>query len=160
MKNKIYLAGPFFNEQQIKREQLVSEGLSKNKTVNFVFRPKNIETSLEQNSNDWKEFIFNTDVSEIYNSDYVVAIANFIKENNEIVLDSGTCWEIGYAYAKNKPIVLITFDETTDSILNVMVDLGTNYHITCTEENAIEVISNIDFNHLDTQLKRLNWKTT
>lgn len=160
MKN-IYLASPFFTEAQSKREKLVFDSLNKNNTVNNVFRPSAPEYEESFGTDEWKHKVYESDILGIKNSDIVVSIANFQCINNEIILDSGTAVEIGYAKALGKPILLIYFVEdnkTNDKILNVMVDLSTDYQFS---GNFNEVDTFLkDFNFDNFIVNRLKWKTT
>jgi nucleoside 2-deoxyribosyltransferase len=53
-------------------------------------------------------------------SDIVVAVLDGVD------VDSGTAWEIGYAYAKGKPVVGLRTDfrDLSDGIVNLMVEMA------------------------------------
>jgi nucleoside 2-deoxyribosyltransferase len=52
-------------------------------------------------------------------SDIVVAVLDGVD------VDSGTAWEIGYAYAKGKPVIGLRTDFRTlsDGVVNLMVEM-------------------------------------
>lgn len=109
---KIYLAAPFFNEKEIERVDKVKEILDA-KGLD-VFSPKEHQNpEFEFGSQAWRNKTFNNDVINIDLCDVVVAI---ISQGNYD--DSGTAWELGYAYATEKPVVLVNL---TGETINLMI---------------------------------------
>lgn len=94
---RIYLAGPLFTtaEQDFNR-QLAAELLKYN---HEVFLPQAKEPREKT-----KQAIFAVDVEGIDWCDVVVGNMDGPDP------DSGTCWEVGYAYAKSKAILLYRTD--------------------------------------------------
>ena len=94
-KYDFYLASPFFNDEQIKRENKV-----KNLLRGFGFK---VYAPMEHGivggiaSQDSVTETFKSNVEAINNSEYVIAITDG--------KDMGTIWEAGYAHGKNIPIV-------------------------------------------------------
>lgn len=94
-KYDFYLASPFFNEEQIKRENKV-----KNLLREFGFK---VYAPMEHGivggiaSQDSVTATFNSNVEAINNSEFVIAITDG--------KDMGTIWEAGYAYGKKIPII-------------------------------------------------------
>ncbi|MFM2105334.1 MAG: hypothetical protein RL338_366 [Chloroflexota bacterium] len=94
---RIYFAGPLFTSAEREwnerlRDRLVAAG-------HEVFLPQEQEfdaTTPQQT--------FESDVRHVDWSEALVAIMDGEDP------DSGTCWEVGYAYAKGKPIVMIRTD--------------------------------------------------
>ena len=160
MKNNksIYIAGPFFNDMQVHFEESVSYALHNNITVGAIFRPKHIKAEEEFGSKEWKHTIFETDVTAIKNSDIVVAIGNFQEINGELIVDTGTAYELGLANGLGKPIVFVHIGDSDDLILNVMIDMGTQFHITGTLDSVMKQLTTFDFTNI--VVKRKNWKTT
>lgn len=123
MTKKVYLASPFFNEKEIERVDKVCF-LLREKGLE-VFSPKEQQSPhLEFGSKEWREVTFNNDVLHIDCADVVVAIIS-----NGNYDDSGTAWELGYAYATKKPVVLVNL---TGETINLMIAdslhaLVTNY---------------------------------
>lgn len=122
---RIYLAAPFFNETELERvgkvkEILDSKGLD-------VFSPKKQQhKELEFGSKEWIKTVFNNDVSHIDWCDIVVAIIS-----NGNYDDGGTAWELGYAYATNKPVILVNL---TGKPINLMIADSLHALITSYEE--------------------------
>jgi nucleoside 2-deoxyribosyltransferase len=100
----IYLASPFFNEEQLDRVQRVEEALAKNPTVAEVFSPRLHQfEEFEFGSKQWREATFNNDVKHILWADVIVAVHDF----DDKYTDSGTAWEMGFARAYVKPVVML-----------------------------------------------------
>lgn len=154
MKN-VYLAAPAFNNVQKELLKLVKLKLQCNETIGNIFEPlaeKNQHNELQFGSNIWKYTVFQQDIDAIKNADCVIAIVDFIEENEEIIPDPGTTWEIGYAYALNKPVYLVTGEsKPKEKTLNLMVDMGCCRHI------LLNDLSYHDFN--DTYINRFGWRT-
>ena len=109
---KVYLASPFFDDAELERVNKVKEILD-SKGLD-VFSPKEHQNEhLEFGSIEWRKATFENDVKHIDWCDVVVAI--ICKGNYD---DSGTAWELGYAYATNKPVVLVNI---TGETINLMI---------------------------------------
>lgn len=109
---KVYLASPFFDDAELERVDRVKEIL--NSKGLEVFSPKEHQNEhLEFGSIEWRKATFENDVKHIDWCDVVVAI--ICKGNYD---DSGTAWELGYAYATNKPVVLVNI---TGETINLMI---------------------------------------
>ena len=109
---KVYLASPFFDDAELERVDKVKEIL--NSKGLDVFSPKEHQNEhLEFGSIEWRKATFKNDVKDIDWCDVVVAI--ICKGNYD---DSGTAWELGYAYATNKPVVLVNI---TGETINLMI---------------------------------------
>lgn len=131
---RIYLASPFFNDDEL-LDMVKVLGTLRNKGLN-VFSPyENQNKQLEFASDPWREATFNSDVSNIDSADVVVAIAN----GN--YMDSGTAWEIGYAYANKKPIILVNLNKEP---VNLMISDSIHAYI-----DSIEALEEYDFYKLE-----------
>ena len=109
---KVYLASPFFDDAELERVIKVKEILDLKGLE--VFSPKEHQNEhLEFGSIEWRKATFENDVKHIDWCDVVVAI--ICKGNYD---DSGTAWELGYAYAINKPVVLVNI---TGETINLMI---------------------------------------
>ena len=109
---KVYLASPFFDDAELERVDKVTEILDSKGLE--VFSPKEHQNEhLEFGSIEWRKATFENDVKHIDWCDVVVAI--ICKGNYD---DSGTAWELGYAYATNKPVVLVNI---TGETINLMI---------------------------------------
>ena len=110
---KIYLSSPFFNQEEIDNMRQAQKILE-NRDFD-VFVPMDI---LIQNTNEtqWAEQMFQADKTGIDECDLVVLLYYGLYS------DSGTAWECGYAFAKNKPVVVVHCQNTQKN--NLMVVFG------------------------------------
>ena len=132
---KIYLAAPFFNENEIARVDKVKEIL-RNKGLEVFVPMEHQNPELEFGSMEWRKATFKNDVDHIDWADLVVAI---IANGNYD--DSGTAWELGYAYATNKPVILVN---PTGETINLMI--ADSLHALIQSYAGLE---NYDFNTLE-----------
>ena len=93
---KLYFAGPLFTTAERSWNAEVVAALRA--AGHEVFLPQEKEPGLDAAG------IFATDVGGIDAADGLVAIMDGADP------DSGTCWEVGYAYGNSKPIVLVRTD--------------------------------------------------
>ncbi|MGM9988653.1 MAG: nucleoside 2-deoxyribosyltransferase [Bacillaceae bacterium] len=128
---RIYLASPFFNERELNFVEQV-EGILEGKGLNVWSPRKNQLDRYEVETPAWSLDIFRNDVKFIDWAECVVAIydGNY--------MDSGTAWEMGYAYGTNKPVIVIHVGENS----NLMVHEGAHANLT------IEELKDYDFNML------------
>lgn len=92
---KVYLASPFFNEEQAEREERLKKklrdlGITVLAPKEFCFCPPNA-------SDELREKTFADNLMHIKEADAIFAITNG--------KDMGTIFEAGYGYAINKPII-------------------------------------------------------
>lgn len=118
----IYLASPFFNDTEIERVKKMAEILRAK--GHDVFVPMEHQNKhLEFGSYAWRKATWQSDVDAIDKSDAIYAI---VSEGN--YSDDGTAWEIGYAYAKEKPIVV--FNEDGEEPVNLMISDSLTTYLT------------------------------
>ncbi|MGI5990939.1 MAG: nucleoside 2-deoxyribosyltransferase [Methanosarcina sp.] len=118
-KKRIYLAGPLFSHAELEynrklRDLLLKKGFS-------VFLPQeDAEDTADERNKQSQELIFKKCVGGVDGSDVIVAVLDGVD------VDSGTSWEIGYAYAKEKPIIGLRTDfrSLSDGIVNLMVEMA------------------------------------
>jgi nucleoside 2-deoxyribosyltransferase len=118
---KIYLAGPLFTTPE--REFNVQLATRLRAFGHEVFVPQ--ETPAPAPTGD---AIFRKDLAGLDWADGVVAIMDGADP------DSGTCWECGYAYAKQKPVVLFRSDlrrsgDADDIAYNAMLVGAADAHV-------------------------------
>jgi nucleoside deoxyribosyltransferase len=152
---RVYLAGPFFSDAQVKRAKTVHAALTDNPLIGYIFEPMENQNeaivskygngSLEEamKTVEWQKATFDSDVRQINQADVVVAILDFDTENGNVRPDEGTIWEIGYAHAMNKPVILVQFDEMTEEPLNLMLTMYTAYF--AGESDIVAGLTNYDF---------------
>lgn len=130
VKKKVYLASPFFKDEEL-LDMIKVLGSLRNKGLE-VFAPfENQNKELNFGSEEWREATFKSDVEAIEESDVVVAIVggNY--------MDSGTAWEIGYAYAKEKPVIIVNPHGET---VNLMISDSLHAYL-----ESLEELENYDF---------------
>jgi len=118
-KKIIYLAGPLFTHAELEynlklKDMLLNDGFS-------VFLPQeDAEDAAQERERQNQECIFRKCVEGVDTSDLVVAILDGVD------VDSGTAWEIGYAYAKGKPVIGLRTDfrAFSDGVVNLMVEMA------------------------------------
>ncbi|APU70672.1 nucleoside deoxyribosyltransferase [Companilactobacillus crustorum] len=151
-KNRVYLAGPFFSEQQIKRLDEVQKLLEQNSTIGDIFRPgKDEYTAAEFGSFEWQTAVYKHDINNINISDVVVAMLDYKIEENELEPDSGTMWECGYAAANNVPVIGVR--NMTDEPLNLMLAGSLTAFFNGTDN--IQQIKDYNFNTLMTRYENV-----
>lgn len=102
---KLYLAGPLFTYGEQQQNALLAAQLRH--TFGYdCFLPQETEANLKGAAASAKD-IFLSDVAGVANSDAIVACMDGPDP------DSGTSWELGYAYALCKPAVLYRTDFRT-----------------------------------------------
>ena len=123
MIKKIYIASPFFNEEETDVLSKV-ERILKGRGFD-VFSPREHEVR-EGNVGDsvWSRQTFLNDRNAIDWCDCVVMIywGNYS--------DSGTAWECGYAYATGKPVIVLQLGESS----NLMIHEGSHTNLFSLEE--------------------------
>ena len=117
-KMRIYLAGPFFSEAQIKNVEYAESVLAKRGLD--VFSPMRHTVDAPEGTSEWARGIFELDRNQIEKADAVLAL--YYGANS----DTGTAWECGYAYALGKPVILVHV-ENADS--NLMMHCGCRTNI-------------------------------
>lgn len=109
-KVKVYFASPFFNDDQIEREERCKAKL---RELGFkVWSPKENCIVTNNFSSEARTKAFQDNIKNIDNADIIFAITDG--------KDMGTIWEAGYAYAKDK--LIIYYCETLgDNKFNLML---------------------------------------
>lgn len=111
---KIYLASPFFSDEELVNYKKVLDILQ---TKNLqVYAPLKNEISRENKTKqEWALQTFHKDIEEIKKADVVVMLFYGLYS------DSGTAWECGYAFAADKPVVVVHLHEGKS---NCMINCG------------------------------------
>ena len=112
----VYLAAPLFSEAECDfnrklRDELINAGFK-------VFLPQEDSNNVKDMSGRQK-IIFNKNLKGIENSDILVAVIDGAD------IDSGTAWEIGFAFAKGKPVLGLRSDFRTlgiEGTVNLMIE--------------------------------------
>ncbi|WP_024614353.1 nucleoside 2-deoxyribosyltransferase [Clostridium sp. Ade.TY] len=132
---KVYLASPFFNDDELNRMKSVLKVLREEKEFD-VFAPYELKSELEFGSLEWRHETFLADTENIKSADIVVAIIS-----NGNYSDSGTAWECGYSHAIGKPVIVVNL---TGKPVNLMISDSLHAYI-----DSIDKLRNYDFEKLE-----------
>jgi len=116
MSMKVYIAGPLFTLAERRfNEELGSTIREMNKDIEIIL--PQYETGKMAGASDFVEKAFRFCLQSVNECDAIVSIL----DGSDV--DSGTCVELGYAYAHKKPIIGIRTDFrlSEDRGLNLMV---------------------------------------
>ena len=92
----VYIAGPLFTEG----ERRILEDIDKFfQQVNFRTYLPHRDAGLFTREGDSSRRFFNNDLEKLQEADFIIAVLNGVD------VDSGTSWEIGYAFAHKKPVI-------------------------------------------------------
>jgi nucleoside 2-deoxyribosyltransferase len=118
-KKRIYLAGPLFSHAELEYNRKLRD-LLLNKDFSVFLPQEDAEDTTNEREKQNQECIFRKCVESVDSSDIVVAVLDGVD------VDSGTAWEIGYAYAKEKPVIGLRTDfrSLSDGIVNLMVEMA------------------------------------
>lgn len=114
----IYLASPLFSHAELEYNRKLRDLLLKKGFSVFLPQEDAEDASVEREKQN-QGTIFETCVAGINSSNIILAVLDGVD------VDSGTAWEIGYAYAKGKPIIGLRTDfrSLSDGIVNLMVEM-------------------------------------
>ena len=132
---KVYLAGPFCKPIERANVERAKDILKSRNLDLFVPMEHFIEGGEDMPNNVWGQKVFKMDKEAIFQCDIVIALYYGLYS------DSGTAWEIGFANAINKKIVIVHCDKESESSL--MVVNGSTINIA-----NIEELSSLDFDNL------------
>ena|SRR4030067_1555181 len=112
----VYLAAPLFSEAELDFNRMLRDEI---KSSGFkVFLPQEDSNNVKDRD-DRQMIIFSKNEAAIKNSDIIVAVVDGAD------VDSGTAWEIGYAYALGKSILGLRTDFRTlgiEGTVNLMIE--------------------------------------
>ena len=119
----IYIAGPFFTDKERAFLKIVIESVKEICPNEELFIPMEHFISDGENlsNNEWAEAVFKMKVEALNKCNRVVAAYLGLRS------DTGTAWEIGYAYAKGIPVNLIIPPEVFKEEMSIMPIQSSNY---------------------------------
>lgn len=137
---KIYLASPFFTDEETLIVATVENILRKRGLEVFSPREHEVRTGAEVGTPEWSAAIWEADVDAILESDIVVMLyhGNYS--------DSGTAWEAGFAYARDIPTVVVQLGDLS----NIMVHSAWDINI------SFDELFTYDFNELPKRVYKGN----
>ena len=134
---KIYLASPFFNEEELTVYKQVIQQLRNMEHEVYVPQEHSIEGAWDMSNAHWARAVYREDIKAIDECECVM-ILNF-----GMYSDSGTAWEAGYANALRKYTVQVLCggDNVTYSLMMIngcdkVVDLDNVDHFEEVSANA------------------------
>lgn len=97
----IYIAAPFFNEEQLELVEAIEVCFDFNQIDYYSPRSEGVLMNMTPEEKKARmKYIFDKNVEMLDAADTIVAVIDDY--------DTGTVWEIGYAFAKGKRIITIT----------------------------------------------------
>lgn len=110
---KIYVAGPFFKPGERERLEQLRKLFKEDSffTEYELFFPMDhvIPNGEKMTNWEWGKAVFEMDLEALMDADIILAIYD------KHYSDSGTAWEIGYAYGLGIPIILLCTDLNADN---------------------------------------------
>lgn len=105
---KIYMAGAFFCPETKSRIDSYAAGFRRLGYDVFVPQEHTVPNAWEMSQEDWAKEVFKMDIAAIQDCDMVFVVYDGLYS------DSGTAWEIGYAYALGKNIQISINNDVKD----------------------------------------------
>jgi len=148
----IYLAGPFFNERQLARIQRI-ENICKQYAIPHYSPRRDAGILKPKSSIIERQEVYEANADALFNCDCILAVTNYElpcdckvhvtylgsplvvgdKALELFLPDTGTVWEMGFATALKKPIVIF-HDNPASKKLNVMLTQSCNGFLNTYEE--------------------------
>lgn len=116
---RIYLASPLFSEGERRYNTYLAEVLRKN--FFSVYLPQEFDDTAEARGKNRERMIYDKNLSELKNADIVVGVI----DGSDV--DSGTSWEMGYAFASGKRVIALRTDFrkfSGNERVNLMLETG------------------------------------
>lgn len=110
----IYLAGPLFNQTQQDRIRKVATILRNKDNEVYVPMEHTVDNAYGLPNNVWAKAVFDEDIRALEECDTVVVCYDGLYS------DSGTAWEAGYAYAKEKEIFVLCEETVIEASLMML----------------------------------------
>lgn len=112
----IYIAGPFFTDKERAFLKNLIRSVKKMFPNEELFIPMEhfIPNGENLSNNEWAEAVFKMDVEALNKCNHIIAAYSGLYS------DTGTAWEIGYAYAKGIPVDLIIPTEVLKEEMSIM----------------------------------------
>lgn len=121
---KIYVASPLFTPKEKKLINEISEILQAAGHETYLPMEHGVPDAWSYSNEVWGKKMFELDRDAINFCDALVCVYNGMDS------DTGTSWEVGYAYAKNKPVVIFHNYDTDKEIGSLMICNGASHNVT------------------------------
>lgn len=113
MSKRVYLASPFFNDNELECVKKAEEILTGRGFELFSPRLNEVREDKDKNPALWAQKTFELDRDNIDTADVVVMLYHGGYS------DSGTAWECGYACGNGIPVIAVHIDKNNDA--NIMI---------------------------------------
>ena len=122
---KIYLAAPLFTQVERRWNRELAKAIAAAIPDCTVFLPQDIKVGERFNDSRHFPIIFKACIQGVDEADVVLAVLDGADA------DSGTCFEVGYAYAKGKPVIGVRTDfrPGQERGLNIMLARACAYFV-------------------------------
>ena len=130
---RIYLASPLFSEGERRYNTYLADVLRKN--FFSVYLPQEFDDTAEARGEDRERMIYDKNLSELKKADIVVGVI----DGSDV--DSGTAWEMGYAFACGKRVIALRTDFRKFGVnerVNLMLEMEAKVVISV--ENLVEIL--------------------
>jgi len=130
---QVYLAAPLFSEAERSYNARIAEQLKKN--LFEVFLPQDAGDDSAGREKNVQDRLFSANTNALEEADIVVAIIDGADA------DSGTAWEMGYAFARGKPVIALRTDFRrvgASETVNLMLEQSAT--VVTTPEDLIDVM--------------------
>lgn len=118
-KIKCYIAGPFFRDGERERLEKLREFLKSDEFFDkyefFFPMDHKIPGGESMPNGEWAWNVFEMDVKELASSNLVIAVYDTHYS------DTGTAWELGFAYANHIPVLLLCTDLNADNSIMPLI---------------------------------------
>jgi nucleoside 2-deoxyribosyltransferase/predicted secreted protein len=124
---RVYLAAPLFSEAERSYNSRLTDLLRNN--FFEVYLPQEAGDGSEKRQKEEQEELFSVNKKALENADVIVAVIDGADA------DSGTAWEMGYAFAQGKPVIALRTDFRHVGIsehVNLMLEQSATL-VTCSE---------------------------
>ncbi|WP_319377826.1 nucleoside 2-deoxyribosyltransferase [uncultured Methanocorpusculum sp.] len=116
---RIYLASPLFSEAERRYNSYLAGLLREN--FFSVYLPQEADDTAEGRGKSREQTIYEKNLSELKNADIIVGVIDGSDA------DSGTAWEMGYAFASGKRVIALRTDFrkfSGNERVNLMLEMG------------------------------------
>lgn len=118
-KIKCYIAGPFFRKGERERLEKLREFFNNDEFFDkyefFFPMDHKIPGGESMPNGEWAWNVFEMDVKELANSKLVIAVYDTHYS------DTGTAWELGFAYANHIPVLLLCTNLNADNSIMPLI---------------------------------------
>jgi nucleoside 2-deoxyribosyltransferase len=132
---KIYFAASLFTHAERRWNKLLADELASDLPGLEVILPQDFETAAAHEGGGKHAELFRLCSEGVDRADAVVAVVDGAD------VDSGTAWEMGYAFAKGKPVVAVRTDFRVGEEygVNLMISRGCSAFIDACGDEALDV---------------------